>query len=603
MLTKKTLTTLYYIIPDKPFAFIRNFFLGTLLIILFFSCKSLPEPYSRIVATDGSSIDLSRQAIIWEQFDSLFFKATQEKINGNKTLAQSLYQKCVALHPQQSAPYYELSKLWSAEQKWELAKDNIVQALQIKPQEKWYLMQWVNILRYEKRYREAIQVLDQVIVQTRNPSLLMRMQINIWMRAQQFDSAYHRLPQWLKVEGEDELLSLQTKAQIEQELKLTTDAKRTLQTIVTLYPNEASARWQLLDICLAEKDTAAFFEMFSQSIQSFSNNINNINILVQRYNVLEDSKILSSLKTYILSNKNIPLEYKTALLLPIWNRNSDTLISILLNEEDTMQNSKANYYFLIATLYKLERKADATIAYLEKAIATQGATADMWKMLLLEYRVSHRYEEIISLKTLLLQQNFQESWVYEYLAAAYEKESMLDSAITYYRWGLSCATDSTDLYRSSILLGLAGVLHVQEQHRTSDSLLNQLLKETPENAIALNNYSYFLSLREQHLDSAENMCWKALHLMPHQPEFLHTFGFIQYKKGKYQEAIKYYEKAETWSKDADGELATLWNDWGDAALKLGHNTEAIKMWKKAANTSKDAVIINNKIKLYQEHEQ
>ena len=64
----------------------------------------------------------------------------------------------------------------------------------------------------------------------------------------------------------------------------------------------------------------------------------------------------------------------------------------------------------------------------------------------------------------------------------------------------------------------------------------------PDDAMALNNYAYYLALQETRLDTAEVMSRKSNELEPDNPTYLDTLAWILYLKGNYTEANRYIER-------------------------------------------------------------
>lgn len=65
----------------------------------------------------------------------------------------------------------------------------------------------------------------------------------------------------------------------------------------------------------------------------------------------------------------------------------------------------------------------------------------------------------------------------------------------------------------------------------------------PDDAMALNNYAYYLSLQNMKLDTAEVMSRKSNELEPDNATYLDTLAWILYLKGNYEEANRYIDRA------------------------------------------------------------
>ena len=61
----------------------------------------------------------------------------------------------------------------------------------------------------------------------------------------------------------------------------------------------------------------------------------------------------------------------------------------------------------------------------------------------------------------------------------------------------------------------------------------------------LNNYAYYLSVRGERLGKALEMTEKSNRLSPNNPVFLDTWAWVLYKKGDFEEALKYKEIYQT----------------------------------------------------------
>ena len=126
---------------------------------------------------------------------------------------------------------------------------------------------------------------------------------------------------------------------------------------------------------------------------------------------------------------------------------------------------------------------------------------------------------------------------------------------------------------------------------------NALLLD-PENALALNNYAYFLVESGGDIEKAADMSSRSLiGNNADNPTFLDTYAWILYKQGKYEEAEDMQKKA---IEDEEGNVADsseLWDHYGDILLALGKKKEAVEAWEKALEYAEpdDKAAITKKI--------
>lgn len=142
------------------------------------------------------------------------------------------------------------------------------------------------------------------------------------------------------------------------------------------------------------------------------------------------------------------------------------------------------------------------------------------------------------------------------------------------------------------LSSLANSYESIKQYSIADSLYQRIIKIDPDNATALNNYGYSLSVRGVKLDKALSMARKAIKMNPDNGSFLDTIGWILYKKGNYQEALEYLEKAFSIRKES----AEVADHLGDVYQRLGMEEKARMSWEKALELEPNNTSIKKKLK-------
>jgi len=139
---------------------------------------------------------------------------------------------------------------------------------------------------------------------------------------------------------------------------------------------------------------------------------------------------------------------------------------------------------------------------------------------------------------------------------------------------------------------MGDIYHTTKQHSKSDSLYELALFYEPDNVQVLNNYSYYLSLRNENLDKATQMSKKSNELSPDNASFQDTYAWILYQK-------KEYKLAKTWlikAYESGGNLSPVITEHlGDVYFKLGDYSSALLYWKKAKNIGEGSKYLEQKI--------
>lgn len=147
---------------------------------------------------------------------------------------------------------------------------------------------------------------------------------------------------------------------------------------------------------------------------------------------------------------------------------------------------------------------------------------------------------------------------------------------------------------------LGDIYNTTKEYTLSDSSYNQALRFDPHNATLLNNYAYYLSVRNTRLADAAKMSEESLKIRPGEGTFLDTYAWILYQQGKFRDALDYIQKAI--DADKNNPDPTLWEHLGAIEYKLGNKDAAVEAWKKAKERGSENIAIDKMIaerKLYE----
>lgn len=138
---------------------------------------------------------------------------------------------------------------------------------------------------------------------------------------------------------------------------------------------------------------------------------------------------------------------------------------------------------------------------------------------------------------------------------------------------------------------LGEAYHATKQYARSDKAYEEALTFNPENAVVLNNYSYYLAIRKENLEKAEKMSATLIKNHPENPIFLDTYAWVLFTRGKFKEARKIIERAISTGKAT----ATHFEHYGDILYKLGDVDAAVQQWEKARGLNANSETLNKKI--------
>ncbi|HFB62258.1 MAG TPA: hypothetical protein ENJ69_04675, partial [Bacteroidetes bacterium] len=140
---------------------------------------------------------------------------------------------------------------------------------------------------------------------------------------------------------------------------------------------------------------------------------------------------------------------------------------------------------------------------------------------------------------------------------------------------------------------LGDTYHSLKENKKAYYAYDQVLQLNSENTIVLNNYAYYLALDGVQLDKAAAMAKKAVELDPYNQNNLDTYAWVLYKQKKYNQALKWEQKALD---NGGGKSGVVVEHYGDILYRLGKHKEALTWWKKALKLKDHSKLLPKKIK-------
>ncbi|MFV0370783.1 MAG: tetratricopeptide repeat protein [Azonexus sp.] len=132
------------------------------------------------------------------------------------------------------------------------------------------------------------------------------------------------------------------------------------------------------------------------------------------------------------------------------------------------------------------------------------------------------------------------------------------------------------------------------RHAEMEGHLRHLLKLQPEHAHALNALGYSLVERNLRLDEAADLLIRATRLAPEDPFIMDSYGWLQYRQGKLNEALQTLSKA--YRLKADPEIAA---HLGEVLWQLGQQDSARKIWQGALRTYPENAVLQATLRKFQ----
>lgn len=161
--------------------------------------------------------------------------------------------------------------------------------------------------------------------------------------------------------------------------------------------------------------------------------------------------------------------------------------------------------------------------------------------------------------------------IYKGLGEVYLQQRKLEEAIDAYKKILNLSAQDPEAH-----FYLGTIYYEQKKIKETIAEFKEALRLRPDYLEALNSLAYLYAEEGIKLDEAEAMIKKALEIDSGNGAYVDTLGWIYFKKGKIDEAIKQLEDARRLLDDP-----VIINHLGDAYLRKGLAEQAKEQWQKS----------------------
>lgn len=245
-------------------------------------------------------------------------------------------------------------------------------------------------------------------------------------------------------------------------------------------------------------------------------------------------------------------------------------------------------------MFRLGKEEEA-IAYYLKAVSLDPSKYNVWQNILNIEAGLGQYDSLAKHAEKALEYFPNQAALYYFAGTGHLSNKNYQKSVQMLNQGIKYTKDPKF---STVFYGYIGDAHNgMKNHEKSYRAYEEALKSNPDNDHVLNNYSYFLSLRNVKMDKALEMSSKLMEQYPDNPTYLDTHGWVLYVMGRYKEAIVYLRKATNLQ-----ENGTIIEHYGDVLFQLGKVEDAVQQWKRASKLEGVSKKIEKKIankKLYE----
>ncbi|MDR1673548.1 MAG: tetratricopeptide repeat protein [Bacteroidales bacterium] len=535
-----------------------------------------------------------------------FMEGIKSKLMGDFPNAANLLTRCTEMNPGDATAYFALSEIYTIVNDRPAALKNARFAVQHDAKNVWYKLHLAGLYATGQKTDSAIQVYRDIIaLQPDNPDMKFDMVI-LYLENKQYKQAIRELKKIERTYGFTEEVAI-AQYRIYSAKKDVKATEKTLLKGIEKYPYELRFYGLLAELYSSVGKERKAQENYQKLLEVDPENALGYISMIEFYKdygnekrVLEEMRRMYNMKTI---NPDIKVELYLSLAA------DSVFFGKYVAELDSMIAQLAaknpdNLRVRMVNADRNLRQKDFAAAKDDMLFLTEKVTTNifLWEQLLYLLNFLQDNEALLESSAKALQ-HFDNSYLFNFfhgMAASALKK--YDEAIVSYNRTLECmakekSPDKDVELQAYVFLGEA--YNEQKTYAASDNAFEKALSIAPDNALVLNNYSYYLSLREEKLDVAEQYIKKCLAIEPASNTYLDTYGWVLYKLGRIDEAIAVIEKV---IRNGGNDNPEIVNHLCELLVRAGRMEEADRVCRQALEMENNSTAtVEQKINSFKQH--
>jgi len=525
-----------------------------------------------------------------------YYRATTQRLLGNNNDAATLYLYCTSKDPKNSGAYYQLSCIYNELEQPTKGVEYAKQAVKLEPQNKWYLIEYADLLVQTGKVKQASKVYDQILKIEPNNQDYQLQKADILIYLKQYSKAidiYNKLEKKLGVVAE---ITLQ-----KQKLFLAQGnynaAEKEMQSLVEKYPNEPEYYGMFAEFYLDINKKDKAMQMFQKVLELDPQNPIIHLALANFYQETGDTEKAFEYIKLAFKNSEVPVDNKIKIMLSYYDLSekneqrkveAEELLKILLE----VHPEEAKVWSINGDFLLRDNKTEEAIVSFEKVIELQKDRHVVFERLMDLYFLKGDYVQLEKKSTEALELFPNMPLFYFCNGKANFILNNNEKAIESYITGKDLVINAPKM-KADFFVGIAEVYMYQNKNTEAKTSYESAINLKAENLYFLASYAYYLCIVEKNYVKASEYTNAALKVNPKDYITIDVQAWIQFKQNDIETAYTTIQNALINGGDKD---ARVLEHYGDILYKKGNITEAVEQWKKAQQAmGKKTEFLNIKI--------
>ncbi len=535
-----------------------------------------------------------------QRFKYFYLEAVNQQNLGNYDAAFDLYRHCLDIDPNAAEVYFALSAYYA-----ELDADSTSLALMQKAvdldSDNDIYLERLGITHINaNQFSEAAQCYEQLFQRDKSRSDVLGVLLQLYNQQRDYDKMIVTLNRMEQVDGSSEQITL-SKMRVYAMLGDKDRELEELQQLAEKHPNDLNYRVMMGNWLLQNSRADEALEAYQHVLATEPDNQAAQVSMLDYYRAVGEDSLANVQQERLLVNPKTSLDTKISLMRQVVAENeqnggdSTQVIAVFQRILDEPQHDSDMLELYAAYMQLKKMPQDSINQIWREALRLTPDNAGVRLQLAQALWADEAYGDVAQLCEEGTEYNPDEIGFYYFLGLSYLQKDDDDATLDAMRRGVSqIDEDSNPDIVSDFYAIMGDVLHRKGLDQEAFAAYDSCLQYKPDNYGCLNNYAYYLSLRNEDLQKAEQMSYRTIKAEPTNATFLDTYAWILFQQERYTEAAIYME--QVLQNDSVPSVDVL-EHAGDVYAKTEQMDKAVDYWQRAVDAGGDSKVLIRKIKL------
>lgn len=532
-------------------------------------------------------------AVAQTRLDYFMAEAAKSRMAGQWSRASELYTHCLQIDSCSAEALFQLGRIHFYLRQDSMGLEHLHRAVELDPDNTYYMEPLAAILLRQGCEEDALPLLERISELQGKRSDVLSHLANMYAKLGRLEDAIATFDRLEMLEGKMSQLSNE-KFSLYMEMGDSARAFAELQSLCDEYPADMTCRIGM-GYCyqqLGDFDTAMKIYEGVREVDPSNGMLQTV--LLEYYLAQGMDSLYEVTRDSILYAKETDTPTRVALLQQMTERMSADSVDtdcIAAHYERVLLSDSANVDILTmyAAFLNYRQRPQEQICTLMSRILTIEPDNEMATQWLLQYYVSRRdYSSLEGICWRGINYHPDELLYSYFLGMILMERDEGEKALEVLGRGIRLRNEGTRLALVSDAFTIRGdIYYKMGKHEEAFLEYDSALVYNKDNILCLNNYAYYLSLRNEKLDKAEEMSYRTIKAEPGNKTYLDTYAWILFMQSKFSEAQEYMDKVvprdstEQFLMSDEYTGSAILEHAGDIAWMNGDESRAVCMWQLA----------------------